>query len=534
MIVAPSGSTPDGKGKGLFHSHNRRGLLFCLVFVLGAVLYGYDGTYFTGILAMKRFKEDFGTVQNGVKVITASNQSLFASIVQVGEIIGSLGAGFIGDRRGRKGALFMVVTIVTLGTVLQLIVVGSTPLLVVGRLVLGAGVGIASNCVPLYLSEIPPAAIRGAMVSSWQLFLAIGQVIGAVVAQGTKDVESTFSWRFPIAFNLVICILIGLGLFFVPESPRWLISKGRPQDAQRALDRIHKKNDDIVIQDEVDGMVNAREAERLSSGGESRWADVFKGTQRRRFLCAFGILVCQQISGVQFIFSYATVFFESIGQTDAFLMTIIVDILEVAGVLVSFFLVNRFGRRPLLLNTMVVMAGTLIVCGALGIVKDRSKIMNTVIASMIMIYVFVFNLAWGPLAWVVATELATGKNRTKIMSVGTGSFWVAAWAVTFTLPYLYNADSANLGPMVCWIYFGGAVISWLFVYFMIPETLGRSLEEINMMMEHKVPTREWKNYKIDNSQFKEGGEFDVTGKDHEKDKDAGHIEHVDTTSGSSV
>lgn len=90
------------------------------------------------------------------------------------------------------------------------------------------------------------------------------------------------------------CLLIGFGLIFVPESPRWLISKDRPQDAQRALDRIHKKNDDIVVQDEVDAMVNAREAERLSSGGESRWADVFKGTQRRRFLCAFGILVCQQ------------------------------------------------------------------------------------------------------------------------------------------------------------------------------------------------------------------------------------------------
>ncbi|QRV98553.1 Sugar (and other) transporter [Ceratobasidium sp. AG-Ba] len=513
MIVANSGSVPAGPSKGLFHSHNRRGLLFCMVFVLGAVLYGYDGTYFTGILAMNRFKQDFGAVVNGEKIITAGNQSLFASIVQVGEIIGSLSAGFIGDFRGRKGALFMVCAIVTVGTVLQLIVVGSTPLLVVGRLVLGAGVGIASNCVPLYLSEIPPAAIRGAMVSSWQLFLAIGQVIGAVVAQGTKDYKSTFSWRFPIAFNLVI-------------------SKHRPEQAHRALERIHKKNDDIVVQDEVDAMVNAREAERQSSGGESRWADVFKGTQRRRFLCAFGILVCQQISGVQFIFSYATVFFESIGQTDAFLMTIIVDILEVAGVLVSFMLVNRFGRRPLLLNTMVVMAGTLVVCGALGIIKDRTKTQNTVIASMIMIYVFVFNLAWGPLAWVVATELATGKNRTKIMSVGTGSFWVAAWAVTFTLPYLYNADSANLGPMVCWIYFGGAVISWLFVYFMIPETLGRSLEEINMMMERQVPTREWKDYEINNSQFKQGGDFDVA-PDSEKKVD-GHIEHAESRTSGTV
>ncbi|KAF8747214.1 MFS monosaccharide transporter [Rhizoctonia solani] len=506
MIVANTTPDSSGQGKGLFHSHNRRGLLFCMVFVLGAVLYGYDGTYFTGILAMTRFKDDFGTVQDGVKVITASNQSLFASIVQVGEVLGSLSAGLIGDHSGRKGALLMVVLIVTLGAVLQLIVVGSTPLLVVGRLILGAGVGIASNCVPCTFVSIV-RALFWAMVSSWQLFLAIGQVIGAVVAQGTKDVQSTFSWRFPIAFNIVITLLIALGLLFVPESPRWLISKDRSEDAHRALERIHKKNDDIIVQDQVDAMVNAREAERESSGGESRWADVFKGTQRRRFLCAFGILVCQQISGVQFIFSYATVFFESIGQTDAFLMTIIS------------------------LGSGIFPLATLVVCGALGIVRDRSKAMNTAIASMIMIYVFVFNLAWGPLAWVVATELATGKNRTKIMSVGTGAFWIAAWAVTFTLPYLYNPDSANLGPMVCWIYFGGAVISWLFVYFMIPETLGRSLEEINMMLEREIPTREWKDYKINSAEFAQGGEYDVSEK---KGKGAGHIEHIDSSSGSAA
>ena len=134
---------------------------------------------------MEKFKLDFGTRQaSGAYTISATNQSLFASIVQVGEVIGSLSAGFIGDRSGRKGAMHACVALVTLGTVLQLIVAGSIPLLVVGRAVLGVGVGIVSNSTTLYLSEIPPAAIRGTMVSSWQLFLALGQVLGAGVAQG--------------------------------------------------------------------------------------------------------------------------------------------------------------------------------------------------------------------------------------------------------------------------------------------------------------------------------------------------------------
>lgn len=150
----------------------------------------------------------------------------------------------------------------------------------------------------------------------------------------------------------------------------------------------------------------------------------------------------------------------------------ITDIVEVFGVLCSFMVVNRIGRRPLLLSTTVLMAIVLLICGGLGTIpaESRSKSVNSAIASMIIIYVLyvttappvhipthlfssIFNLAWGPLAWVVATELASGKNRTKIMGISTAAFWVSAWAVTFTLPYLYNSEpgSAGLGPMVGFI-----------------------------------------------------------------------------------
>ncbi|SJL09240.1 related to HXT1-Low-affinity hexose facilitator [Armillaria ostoyae] len=495
--AVPTAGTSSNKG--VFHKHNLRATLFCTVFVFGAILYGYDGTYFTGILAMNKFKLDFGTRQpDGSYTISSAYQSLFASIVQVGEVIGSLSAGFIGDRRGRKGAMVACVILVTFGAVLQLILTGSIALLVLGRAILGIGVGIVSNCTTLYLAEIPPAVIRGTMVSSWQLFLAIGQVIGAGVAQGTKDYTTSFSYRFPIALNILICLIITGGLFFVPESPRWLLSQNRNEDAYRALLRVHKGNDEIDIRAEMKVILDAKHAEAEQSGSVSRWRDIFSGVEKRKFLGAFGILVCQQIGGVQSVISYGTVFFESIGITNAFLVTMITDIVEVFGVLCSFMVVNRIGRRPLLLSTTVLMAIVLLICGGLGTIpaESRSKSVNSAIASMIIIYVFIFNLAWGPLAWVVATELASGKNRTKIMGISTAAFWVSAWAVTFTLPYLYNSEpgSAGLGPMVGFIYGGGTIIAFIFVYFYIPETLGRSLEEINMMMELRVPTRAWSQY----------------------------------------
>ncbi|KAK0186542.1 general substrate transporter [Armillaria mellea] len=450
--VAPPAGTSSNKG--VFHKHNLRATLFCTVFVFGAILYG---TYFTGILAMNKFKLDFGTRQpDGSYTISSAYQSLFASIVQVGEVIGSLSAGFIGDRRGRKGAMVACVILVTFGAVLQLILTGSIALLVLGRAILGIGVGIVSNCTTLYLAEIPPAMIRGTMVSSWQLFLAIGQVIGAGVAQGTKDYTTSFSYRFPIALNILICLIITVGLFFVPESPRWLLSQNRKEDAYRALLRVHKGNDEIDIRAEMKVILDAKHAEAEQSGSVSRWRDIFSGVEKRKFLGAFGILVCQQIGGVQFM---------------------ITDIVEVFGVLCSFMVVNRIGRRPLLLSTTVLMAIVLLICGGLGTIpaESRSKSVNSAIASMIIIYVFIFNLAWGPLAWVVATELASGKNRTKIMGISTAAFWISAWAPG-------SADG------------GGTIIAFIFVYFYIPETLGRSLEEINMMMELRVPTRAWSQY----------------------------------------
>ena len=189
---------------------------------------------------------------------------------------------------------------------------------------------------------------------------------------------STFSWRFPVAFNVVITLAIGLGLFFVPESPRWLTQKGKDDKAYRALESINKHNEDLDAETELGILVAARTAEENNEGSRSRWKDlIYVPADRRRFICAFGILCCQQISGVQFIFSYATRFFVDIGQTNAFLYTIIVDVIEVVGVIMSLFIVNRFGRRPLLIGTGIFMTLTDIVIGAIGIKKDRSEPENT-------------------------------------------------------------------------------------------------------------------------------------------------------------
>ncbi|OWT40803.1 hypothetical protein AYX14_05634 [Cryptococcus neoformans] len=493
-----------------FKKDYRRPIFFCALISIAPVAYGYDGTYFTSLLETPVFVQQFGdNTGNGTYALSSSDQSLWVSIIQVGEVVGSLGAGPIGDYSGRKGGIFSAIVLLAIGVVLQMIIVGSSALLTVGRLIAGMGIGIISNAAPLYLSEIPPMEIRGACVSSWQLMLAIGQVIGAGVGLGTHTMSSTASWRIPVAINLVWVVLLFVVLFIVPESPRWLLYKGKEAKAERALNKIHGGSEyrDVLVSEQLAILNKSREEEAEASSGESKWSDLWKNpVERRKFFATVGILVSQQISGVQFIFSYTTTFFALVGLSDTFIITIIVDCIEVLGVIASFFVVERWGRRPLLIYTGIFMFITLLIVGAMGAVSGQGDqfepyladhpSLGKAVAAMICLYVFAFNLSWGPLAWVVAAEMSTGRNRQKHLSIGTAMFWVSAWVVTFTLPYLFQPDEAGLGPMIGFIYAFGGFLSVAFVYFFIPETQGRTLEEINFMMEARIPTRQWKGYDL--------------------------------------
>ncbi|OCF31834.1 sugar transporter [Kwoniella heveanensis BCC8398] len=514
-----------------FKKEYRRPILFCALIAIAPVAYGYDGTYFTSLLETPVFVRQFGDpTGDGEYAISSSDQSLWVSIIQVGEVVGSLAAGPIGDFSGRKGGIFSAITLLAIGVVLQMIVIGSSALLTVGRLIAGAGIGIISNAAPLYLSEIPPVEIRGACVSSWQLMLAIGQVIGACVGLGSHNLSSTASWRIPVGINLVWVVLLFGVLFIVPESPRWLLYRGKEAKAERALAKIHGGSEykDSLVQEQLAILNKAREEEAEASSSVSRWSDLYRNpVERRKFFATVGILVSQQISGVQFIFSYTTTFFALVGLKDTFIITIVVDVIEVVGVLASFFVVNRFGRRPLLIYTGIFMFITLVVVGCLGAVAGQGDFepyladhpsLGKAVAAMICLYVFAFNVAWGPLAWVVAAEMSTGRNRQKHLSIGTALFWVSAWAVTFTLPYLFQPADAGLGPMIGFIYAVGGFLSVAFVYFFIPETIGRTLEEINFMMEARIPTRQWKDFDL----------ATVVARD-EKKTARGTTEHVEMT-----
>ena len=334
--------------------------------------------------------------------------------------------------------------------------------------------------------------MRSPLLMCWQLTLSVSQIIAAAINKGMVSNQTTFAYRFPIGFQLLFPALIILGIWWVPESPRWLLRKGKSEKATKALKLLYRDDKEYdpkpvmqTIQDDLD-----REVEMEA---ESGWLQLITDPiERRKVIYSAGALVAQQINGIQWFYYFGTVFAKAIGLSDPFLMTLIVFIIQVFVVLAAVLLANKLPRRPLLMITTGIMTVSIFVVGCLGIPGGTpSDTIGKVIISFVIIEIVAFNFAWGPLGWTIASEMAVGRNRNKIYAIAVASFWITVWVTVFTLPYLYY--SADLGPKTGFVYTGLCFVTWAYVYFCVGEVTGRSIEEINGFFRDGIPARKWKD-----------------------------------------
>ncbi|KAJ4014038.1 hypothetical protein NW752_005755 [Fusarium irregulare] len=469
--------------------------LCCSFAALGACLYGYEGVYFTGVSTLDVFVRDFGTPVSGSNgeeyEITPSNLAVMTSMINVGELIGSLLAAPINDQFGRKGAILSGTIAVIVGVVMQLCTTSSRALITAGRAIAGFGVGNFSVTSPLYMGEIAPEGLRSPLLMCWQLVLSISQIIAAAINRGVVHNNTTFAYRFPIGFQLIFPLILLLGITWLPESPRWLLRRGYHDKAMRSLSLLHHEDKHYDCQAVIQN-IEKDLAQESSEEVESAWMQLITDpVERRKVIYSAGALIAQQINGIQWFYYFGTVFSKAIGLRDPFLMTLIVFVIQVFVVFAAVLLANKLPRRPLLLVTTGIMTVSIFVVGCLGIPGGQpSETFGKVIISFVIIEIVAFNFAWGPLGWTIASEMAVGRNRNKIYAVAVASFWVTVWATVFTLPYLYY--SADLGPKTGFVYTGLCFVTLSYVYFCVGEVTGRSIEEINGFFRDGIPARHWK------------------------------------------
>jgi sugar porter (SP) family MFS transporter len=438
-------------------------LFAAAVTAIGGFLFGYDtavingaNTYLQSHFALDPDKDTFL-----IGLATAS--------AIIGCIPGAMSAGVISDRFGRRRVLFYCAIVYALSAILSSVPRSFTQF-IAARVLSGIAIGASSMICPVYIAEIAPAKWRGRLGTLFQFGIVLGIFLtlfinGWIQKAGDEVWNTNYGWRWMLAAE-AIPALIFLGLLFpIPESPRWLIQAGREEEAHRILDRIGGKEHAATEIAAVKGVL------RQEKGS---WSDLFSKHYRLPLLIAFVLMVGGQFSGINAIMYYSTEIFKAAtgSANAAFSSSVWIGSINFLATFGAIMFIDKAGRKPLLLIGNAIQAAALITVGLIFSHNPHSP----ALLWFVLLYISAFEIAAGPLPWVVCSEIFPAKLRGRAMSVSTLFIWVSCLIVAQTFPLLKSISA----PMTFWIYAGCSAATFLFVLFRLPETKGRTLEEIEL------------------------------------------------------
>ncbi|KAF4769690.1 hypothetical protein N7455_006569 [Penicillium solitum] len=486
----------------------------CAFASIGGIYFGYDSGYINGVNGIEMWVD---IIEPGRTTLTASHSSLIVSILSAGTFFGAVLAGDVAEWFGRKWTVITGCAIYAIGIVIQMLTgIGGNALGIIaaGRLIAGIGVGFESAIVILYISEICPKSVRGAIVACYQFCVTIGLMLASCLVYGTEKRKDTGSFRIPIAIQFVWAIVLAGGLIFLPDSPRYFVKKGRIEEARKALCIVRDQPPDSeYIEAELSEIIANEEYERSvipDAGWFGSWKNCFTGSlwvqksNLRRTILGTSLQMMQQWTGVNFIFYFSTTFLQSTGAIDnTFLTSMIFTIVNVFSTPISFYTVEKFGRRPLLIfgalgmlicQFIVAILGVTIGFNKTHISDSGSTIANNISAvnaqvALIAIYIFFFASTWGPGAWILIGEIFPIPIRSRGVALSTASNWLWNTIIAVITPYMVgeNPGEANMKSSVFFVWGGLCTACFVYAYFLVPETKGLSLEQVDKMMEESTP-----------------------------------------------
>jgi sugar porter (SP) family MFS transporter len=435
----------------------RRHVLFgAAITALGGLLFGYDTGVISGALLF--IGKDF----HG---LTSFDKELLTSILLIGALIGALAAGKIADKIGRRPTVLGTAALFVVGVMIAAFS-PSYGVLVAARIIIGLAVGSASMVVPLYIGEVVPPKVRGALVSFNQLAITSGILASYLVDYG---LASSQNWRLMFGLASIPAILMFVGMVFQHESPHWLIAQGREDEAREVLHRVRAEGD-----------IDAEIAEvRELSGRKSSFREVLNPAVRNVMIIGVALAVFQQITGINTVIYYAPTLLASagLGSSAALLANVVNGAVNVLMTIVAIRLLDRTGRRPLLLSGTTGMAvGMIVVALTFAIGGDHLHGGSAYIAiAGLLIYTGSFAIGLGPVFWLLISEIYPVKIRGQAMSVATMANWGANFVVTISFLTLLSAIG-NAGTF--FLFAGLSIVAVVYFQRKVPETKNRSLQDI--------------------------------------------------------
>ncbi|KAL7793210.1 general substrate transporter [Trichoderma ceciliae] len=454
---------------------------------------GFDAQVNGGMVGVLSFRRDFGYMYQGDYVLPADWQSAFNTVSSVGQFFGGFFCSWIADRWGRKMALLVGVIIVTSG-VLGEVFSSVNAAFVVSKLILGFGLGFYLTLSPLACSECAPVAFRGIAAAGVQFGLGTGQLLSNVVIKAFGNWESRWAYRAPFAIQLFFCLFLVVLLPFAPETPWYLARVGKRDQALKSLRKLYGPSVDV---DAKLATIEATVAEEEASGSEQgSLIQCFKGTDRVRSLISMGVFVCQHFTGIIFVMGFSTYFFQLAGfpPEKSFDLGIGVAACGLAGNILSWVIMNSYGRRSIFFTCMCILTGILVLIGIMDVVPTGGA--KWVQASLTVVYAFFYYVGLGAMAFAILGETSSTSLRAPTIALATATQAVMGIIFNFVIPYLVNPDEANLKGKVGFIFGGLALIATTWSYFYIPELKGRTFDEIDRMFQAKVPPRKMGSHQL--------------------------------------
>jgi len=449
--------------------NNKNYILFiALSAALGGLLFGYDTAVISGAIGNLTEYFHLTPVETGWAISSAL----------VGCLIGAFFSDYLSNRLGRRATMLITAILFILnsvGTALP----NSFTMFVLFRIVGGIGVGIASMVVPMYIAEIAPPKRRGALVGNYQLAIVIGIVVVYFVnyfiaLQGDAHWNLNIGWRWMFGSEIIPSILFLVFIFLIPESPRWLLQKGKSEQAVAVLEKINAAEDVAQVQSEIQNS--------LEQEDKGQWNNLVNPIYKKALFVGIGLSILQQLTGINAILYYAPEIFKSLGSsTDASLLeTSILGVVNLIFTLLAIKWVDKMGRKPLL---YIGSAGMTISLAAVGIFIYNEAVGNYVLPFLIL-FMASFSISWGPIVWVLLSEIFPNKIRSLALAISVFIQWVANFVVTQVFPSLIEnqwlKDNFN-GAFPFYLFSVICLFSLFFVWKKVPETKNKSLEQMDAL-----------------------------------------------------
>ncbi|KAK9344088.1 general substrate transporter [Lipomyces starkeyi] len=464
---------------------------------LGGALFGFDISSMSGVIGTEQYQNYYGNP-------LGMRQGAVTSAMAGGSLVGALSSSFLGDRLSRKVAIQIGAALWCIGATVQSASNGVV-MLVIGRVLAGLCVGLTSSLVPIYQSEIAPRKIRGRIVSLQQFAITWGIMVQYFIEYGCSFLDSTASFRVPWAIQTVPAVVLFVGLFWFPRSPRWLASKDRWDEALRVLAFLRSANNDVndplVLAEykEIEDQISQEREEESNS-----YRELFSRKIRKRVLLSMAVQMWSQLTGMNVMMYYIVYILESAGIANSMLASSIQYVINMVMTIPSILWTDKWGRRPALLIGAIVMGFWLFLIGGLlmhygepnpvlnqpytWIVVGHPSATRAILASAYLA-VATFALSWGPVSWMYPPEIVPLRVRAKSVALATASNWASNFALGFAVPPLLRSIQWRL----FFIFGSFNMAAFIHVWFAAPETKQRTLEELDEVFEYGEPL--WKSFR---------------------------------------